>query len=136
MTRRPDWQVRLTTVVNARIGLPYEYGMTDCWCFAREAVEAVTGVVLMPDVDPPKGWLAAARVLIARGWSSIEDMMTELLGEPLDDPLDARAGDIISYEGGGEYHLAVCMGDEALAPQTIGLRVIGRASWRRAWKVG
>ena len=136
MTRLPDWQARLSSLANARRNVPYQYGMTDCWCFARAAVEATTGVVLLPGVESPKGWLAAAKAMMSRGWSDVEEMMTALLGEPLEDPLAARAGDIVSYEFGGEHHLAVSFGDEALSPQQVGLQVIRRASWRRAWRVG
>lgn len=136
LVRLPDWQTRLVRVANARRGKPYEYGLTDCWCFAREAVEATTGVVLLPGVESPKGWLAAAKAMMARGWSDVEEMMTALLGEPLGDPLASRPGDIVSYMVGGEFHLAVRVGDTALSPQRVGLQVIGRSSWRRAWKVG
>lgn len=136
MTRLPDWQARLSSVANARRNVAYQYGMTDCWCFARAAVEATTGVVLLPGIESPKGWLAAAKAMLSRGWSDVEDMMTALLGEPLGNPMSARAGDIVSYEFCGERHLAVCFGDEALSPQQTGLQVIGRSAWRCAWSVG
>lgn len=135
LVRLDGWQGRLGAVANERRSMPYRYGTTDCWCFARAAVEAVTGTTLLPDVEPPKGWLAAAKVMITRGWESVEDLMTETLGPPID-PKSSQPGDILSYEDVGELHLAVRVGDVALAPVDIGLKVIPPEKWRRGWKVG
>lgn len=135
LVRRADWSTRLAAVANERRALPYCYGTNDCACFARVAIEAMTGTLLLPEIDPPKGMVAAARVLIRRGWEDVGDMMVELLG-PAVDPAVSRIGDIVSYERGGELHLAVRFGDAALAPSLQGLIIIERADWLRAWAVG
>lgn len=135
MNRRDDWQPRLVSLANEWRNRPYVYGVTDCATFARAAVHAVTGVTLLPDLDRPKGWLAAAKTMIARGWLDVDQMATELLGEPFD-PAQSRGGDIVSFDEGEELHLAVRIGAEAMTPSATGLRLIEPNRWIRAWKVG
>ncbi len=135
LTRLPDWQERLHRCLNEKSSLPYRYGSNDCACLARSAVEAVTGVDVAPGVDMPKGWIAAAKLMISRGWNSVEDMATELLGDSVD-PSESRPGDIVSYEMGGDAHLAVRIGSTAVAPMLRGTEPIDPIAWRRCWKVG
>lgn len=136
LQRRPDWQERLAQVVNERRSLPYVYGSTDCFCFMRAAVEAVTGVLLLPDLELPRTWMAAAKTMLAHGWESIPDMGTALLGPALADPFATGPGDVVCYEQAGDLHLAVRVGDAALAPAAEGLMVVERGRWRLGWKVG
>jgi uncharacterized protein YfaT (DUF1175 family) len=134
LQRLPDWQVRLIGCLNARAAMPYRYGVNDCACFAFAAIEAVTGVDLAPH-PMPTGWLAAARVMILRGWETIEDMVAELVGEPVD-PAMSRPGDIVSYDEGGERHLAVRIGRSAVTPTPWGSATIEPDRWCRAWRIG
>jgi hypothetical protein len=135
LVRRPDWQPRLIELANQRRRMPYSYGKNDCWLFARAAVETMTGALLFPDMPSYGGWIAAARVMISRGWETIEDMATEMLGPPTD-PETSRPGDIVSYEAAGDLHLAVRIGDMAIAPMMHGTQPIAPHDWRRCWKVG
>jgi len=135
LKRLDGWEKRLVTLAGEWRTRPYSYGESDCGCFARVAIEALTGVTMLPGVEFPKGWLALAKFMIARGWSSVEDSMVELLGPPVE-ATASRRGDIVSYEEGGELHLAVRIGDVALTPSLSGLRVIEENQWLRAWKVG
>lgn len=135
LKRREGWEARLAALANAHRSTPYFYGRHDCWTFARAAVEAVTGAVMLPALEPYIGWLGAARVLISHGWASVEDMMIEALGTPCD-PAASRSGDVVSWEAGGERHLAVRIGDVAIAPAHEGAMVIEPARWQRAWRVG
>lgn len=131
----PDWERRLAAVVNANRATPYAYGSFDCAVFARMAVKAVTGVELLAGIDLPKGWIGAAKFMIARGWGDVEAMTEELLGASVA-PDMSRRGDIVSYSDGGELHLAVRVGDDAVAASPAGLVVVPRPHWRRAWLVG
>lgn len=99
------------------------------------AVAAVTGIELLAGIDPPKGWLGAARFMISRGWADVEEMAEDLLGQSVAADL-SRRGDIVSYADGGELHLAVRVGDQAVAASPTGLVVVPRVHWRRAWLVG
>jgi len=135
MQRLDDWEKRLIALANEWRTRPYVYGISDCGCFAQAAIEAVTGVALLSDVERPRGWLSAAKFMIAHGWDSVEDMATELLGAPVEPSLSGP-GDIVSFSEGGESHLAVRVGSVALSPSGKGLIVVAAGSWRRAWKVG
>ncbi len=134
MTRLDGWEERLVALANARRRAPYVYGSNDCWCFTRAAVLAITGETLLPEMDPPKTWFAAAKVMIAHRWESVEDLMTEMLGPPMTDPKASRTGDIVSFEVLGSSHLAVRFGDTALTPGPAGLEFVD--VWRCAWSVG
>ena len=135
MRRVEGWEAALAVVMNERRQKPYVYGSTDCWCLARAAVQAMTGETMLPDVEPPKGWLAAAKIMIAHGWESVEDLMTETLGPPIE-PNASRPGDIVSFVLVGEIHLAVRIGDVALTPGRDGLVPIVASAWRNAWRTG
>ena len=92
--------------------------------------------MILPEIEAPPGWLAAARVMIRRGWETVEDIMAEGLPGAEVAADCVRAGDIASYEDAGETHLAVRVGDAVLAPGPVGLIVVDRRRWRRGWKVG
>lgn len=134
MERLPDWEPRLIALANDWATRPYVYGVSDCACFAQAAIEAVTGVVLLEGTEKPRGMMGAARFMIARGWESVEDMATALLGAPLD-PRQSRRGDIVSFVE-QEPHLAVRVGDVALSPTAGGLVAVEPRHWHLMWKVG
>lgn len=134
LVRLDDWQARLGRHANSWRAVEYAYGLADCTRFAHGAVEAVTGVDILPGMVWPTGWMGAARFMIAKGWDSVEAPISELL--PAMEVAETRAGDIVSYQAGGELHLAVRVGDTALAPAAKGLMTVGRGQWARAWKVG
>lgn len=137
LTRLPDWKPRLARLVNDWRGLPYRYGETDCGCFMLAAVEAVTGVDLLPGVERPRHWIAAAKFFIARGWDDgVEDMMAALVGAGSEEVYGLLSGDVVSYEEGGDLHLAVRVGDTALTPSIVGLRSVPSERWRKAWRIG
>lgn len=134
LTRAADSSSRLIALVNDWRSRPYVYGVTDCWQFALAAVRCQTGVDLMPGVVWPRSLFGAVRIMIENGWENINDAMNALL--PSQSVEDARPGDVVSFERGGEHHMAVRVGDTALTPDLRGLMAIDRALWRRAWRVG
>lgn len=134
LERLPDWEKRLIDFANSWCVVEYEYGVTDCTRFAHGSVVAVTGKSLLPDMEWPTGWISAAKMMIAKGWESVESPVDELL--PRGEAEVSRRGDLVSYSAGGELHLAVRVGGAALAPAMKGLLVIDRKFWLRSWKVG
>lgn len=134
LVRLDDWEARLVHHVNSWRHVEYAYGLSDCTRFAHGAVEAVTGVDILPGMQWPTGWISAAKLMIAKGWDSIEQPIAELLPET--EVATARRGDIVSYLAASELHLAVRVGDLALAPASKGLFVVERGLWHRAWAVG
>lgn len=139
LKRLDDWRPRLIALGNAWRNRPYRYGESDCGCFMLAAVESVTGTDLLPGVKRPCSWIAAAKFFIERGWhNGVEDMMLELVGPPeLNGPEGARQGDVVSYEEGGDLHLAVLVGTSvALTPGLDGLRIVSPSLWRKSWRIG
>jgi len=133
--RRVDgWQSRLIALANGWRRRPFAYGVVDCGQFMLADVEAVTGALLMPGVVWPTGWLGVAKFMIANDWASVESVMDDLL--PPMEVSASRPGDVVSFERGGELHLAVRVGDGALSPGIDGLVHFPRQTWRRAWMVG
>ena len=134
LVRREDWEERLAALVNEWKHRRYSYGENDCGRFAQSAIAEITGVVLLEGMEWPRTWLGLAKFMIANGWESVEDTMNGLL-PPMPVP-NSRRGDIVSFEAGGELHLAVRVGSESVTPGIEGLVVIDPSRWLRAWKVG
>lgn len=132
--RLDGWQPRLIALANDWRRRPFSYGVVDCGQFMLADVEAVTGEQLMPGVVWPTGWLGIAKFMMANDWATVEAVMDDLL--PPMDVSESRRGDVVSFERGGELHLAVRVGDEALSPGIDGLVNFPRQTWRRAWMVG
>lgn len=134
--RFEDWPRRLDGFVRERRNMPYEYGVNDCACFVRAWVLTATGVDLMPaGITLPNSTMSAVKFLLARGHDDMEGLATELLGAPLSTPKLAQRGDIISFEGIGDKHLAVCIGVDAVTPGLNGLMRVLRQQWSQAWHI-
>lgn len=133
--RHPEWLQRLAGVVNRRNSEPYIYGVFDCAVFAREAILAVTGVTVLPGFDPPQGWIACAKFMIKHDLADMEEVAIAALGVA-GAAEDSQPGDIISWKGAGEWHLAVRVGDTALSPTGMGLQPIERPTWNLCWAIG
>ncbi len=134
LRRLEYWGPRLVALTNDWRRRPYAYGVTDCWQFMLAAVETQTGEALMPGVIWPTKLVPVIRIMIENGWESIEDAADDML--PSMSLKNSRPGDVVSFEEGGEMHVAVRVGDTALTPGPKGLVDFGRSAWRRAWKVG
>ena len=134
LQRLDGWEGRLGVLANAWRNRPFEYGVTDCGRFMLAAVVEITGTDLLPGVTWPRGWLGVAKWMIANDWEDVEAVMDDLL--PYVPVAESRRGDVVSFERGGELHLAVRVGDAALTPGIDGLVVSPSSAWRRAWQVG
>jgi len=132
--RLNDWRPRLIALVEDRRDRPYQYGETDCACFALDAIETITGVRHFDGVERPRNWIGAAKFMMSRGWSGIDEMMDSIL-EPVD-PKETVIGDLVAFRSNAELHLAVRAGDSALTPGDNGLMTIDRERWSLGWKIG
>lgn len=135
LRRLDDWRERLRLLVNQRRRMPYHYGTNDCWCFAQLSIAAVTGVTILAEIENPKTMMAAAKIMIANGWDTVEGVLTACLGPPIEARL-ASPGDILSFSMAGELHLALRIGTTALSPASEGLQEVSSEKWRYGWKVG
>lgn len=135
LTRRPDWPRRLDDFIRERRSRSYAYGRNDCGIWLLAWTQAATGVELLPGLVPPTSARAAARFLLARGHRDVEGLAFELLGAPLPSPRVAGRGDVVSFEGAGERHLAIVTGAVAATPGRDTLLWVPRSLWKRGWKI-
>lgn len=154
LRRLPDWPERLAALERRCAGLPFAWGVHDCFTWAADAVLAITGVDLLdglrgrwagrrqamrlladlqPDAQPPGGLVCVSRVVSQR------------LGEPLPSVLLAQRGDVVlvTKADGATPGLAVCLGAVVAGPGASGLVRVpllqaGEAPTRAlcAWGVG
>jgi len=99
--RHPDWLKRLNDVVAKHQALPAQYGVSDCYLIADDAVEAVTGNLMHGAAarryKTPAG---AGKQLRKRGFCSVRDAFAARFAEiPV---LMAQRGDIGVYDNNGE----------------------------------
>ena len=134
--RLPDWTKRLSELVNRKRNEPYRYGISDCWCFAAAAVHAVTGVTLLPEVVPPRSWMAAAKFLIKHDLEDVEELAIAALGILPGDPDHSKPGDLVVNMLGEEKHLAVRVDNSAITPVAGGLITVERPTWVAGFAIG
>lgn len=101
MTRVDDWPKRLAAVVAKHQALPSEYGLSDCYIIADDAVEAVTGKTMYgAAVRRYKTPTGAAKQLRKKGFATVRDAFAAKFSSiPV---VFAQRGDIGVVERDGE----------------------------------
>lgn len=136
LTRLDHWVARLEEEIATTRARDFEWGQNDCVCFAARVVKAVTGVVLVPRLEGSYDTRTGALARISdMGFSSLEELVTSFLGEPVP-PLAGRRGDIVQWD---EFALgAVDLGGEFIIAlnEDAGFSRIPLSSGIRAWRVG
>ena len=131
MTRFPDWQERLATLLDERRAMPFSWGTNDCCTLACDAVLAMTGH------DPAEGLRAhrsaqeAAEVLRAHG--GVLGLANDRLG-PAIVPALAQVGDVAMATLDGRDTLVICAGSGWVGPGADGLVWIEQAAASHAWR--
>lgn len=136
MTRRDDWVRRLDAVFASAASRPFAWGAHDCFTFAGEAVEAMTGKAIAFPRDYADG-KGARRVLRRLGFRSYAAAVTAHLGP--EKPVGfARRGDVVLAEIDGAESLCVVdlTGEAVLGPGPDGLIRLPLSAVRTAWSVG
>jgi hypothetical protein len=135
LARTEGWESRLAAAVDGARLRPYQLGAHDCFSFACEAVEAMTGVDLYTNWRGRYNSKTSALRLIAEegGFSSAFSRIFGVLPSGI---AMARRGDILEYRADGEQHLAVCVGDMAAALGEHGLLFIETCNCGHAWRIG
>jgi hypothetical protein len=138
LTRRIDWQQRLTALVIERLALPFAWGSNDCVTFAAEAV------YLMTDQDPMESWRGqwsnahqALRVLQQLGGLACA---VNAAGLQEVGPRMAQRGDLVllpapGRRGAVRYALGVCLGERVAGPGLLGLVMAPLGAGVKAWRV-
>lgn len=129
----PDWTHRLDALVQERLTAPFAWGRHDCGIWAADVVQALTGVDALQEARATRGTAWAARRLLQRRGGVDGGMARAGLSSiPL---VHACRGDLVLIEQGRWPVLAVCIGEDALAPGEQGLEVVTMDRAVGAWRV-
>lgn len=137
MQRVDNWKAALTQHLQALKTQPFEWGSNDCCLSAFKAVEIITGKNLVEKYQGRYSTeLGSKRILAKYGHSTIKEATTELLGEPLEFPLMASAGDIaLLRDVNASLALGVVFGHGIYSVGKDGLVVLPITSAEAAWRV-
>ncbi|MDO9639695.1 MAG: hypothetical protein Q7J44_14235 [Pseudotabrizicola sp.] len=135
MTRRPDWQARLTGYLIGCARAPYQLGQHDCALFAAGAVEAVTGS------DPAYAWRGRYATK-AEGFRALkraghtDHIAATAAALPEIDPVFAAPGDIacVADPQAGGLVLGVVQGELIYVLREDGLGLLPHAAMQRAFR--
>jgi hypothetical protein len=107
MTRHADWEERLNDVVAKHQAMPGEWGKSDCWIMAMDAIEAVTGERILPHLQSYSTEAEGYKVFRKAGFrETVEEALAEALGEPIS-PALAQRGDVGVIERGSSVSCGV-----------------------------
>jgi hypothetical protein len=70
--RVKGWEKALKAVITKHQALPSQYGVSDCYLICDDAVEAITGSRMFPDVSYTTEQ-GAAKQLLLHGFKTVED---------------------------------------------------------------
>lgn len=133
MIRREDWPERLIEAIGTHAGLPFEWGISDCFLLPMDCVLAMT------DTDPwweERGYTSAAgaaKRLRRHGFASVADAFAAKFEEI--PPTLAGRGDIGVIETPDGLAGVVFMDTGAIGKAEAGVRRVARSLVVRAFKV-
>lgn len=105
--RHLEWERRLNAVVAHHQACPAKWGVSDCWLMAMDAVEAVTGVRILPHLQKYSTEAEGYKVFRKAGFKeSVEEALIAALGAPIS-PLAAMRGDVGVIERNGAISCGV-----------------------------
>ncbi|MDQ0082949.1 hypothetical protein J2W35_003308 [Variovorax boronicumulans] len=130
--RLKDWQQRFSDFGKARASMPFAWGSNDCCTFAAAAVEAISGVNPMADVERYSTEVGALRRIAEAG--DLKALAAAHLGEPVSQLL-AGVGDVVLVMNEGREMLGICNGVNVMAPGEFGMVALGMDAALAAWKI-
>lgn len=134
--RIEGWDKRLYEVIEDARGRPFKLGEHDCFTFACQSVEAMTGenpwyhfAGYVEDRD-------VARIISQYG--SIEDAADTIFGVHNRVPIKvAHRGDVCLYHAPkGEKAFGICLGTKAAYLTDVGLVFVPTLDCILAWRIG
>lgn len=134
-----DWQDRFRALIDHYHSVPWEWGKTDCACFARDTIGALTGRCVGADwIGDYFSQYTAAAALLRRGHDGLESALAAELaaaGFPEIAPERAVCGDIGLTPDGAAVVVRLPNG-------FAGRRMVGgvpffmKSPATRAWQIG
>lgn len=73
MKRVKGWEKQHKLVIEKHLGLPSQYGISDCYLIADDNVLAITGERMYPDAIGYTNEIGAAKMLLQHGFKTVED---------------------------------------------------------------
>jgi hypothetical protein len=137
MTRHPDWPTLLAAHLTSVTLLPFAWVHNDCCTFAAGAVQAITGNDAMAALRGKYTCQAGAARLIATA-GSLQALVSQYLGAPLDAPALAQRGDVVLFEMTdpcGPQALGICVGAQIAAPGPHGMVLLPSNAAVAAWRI-
>lgn len=132
--RLHDWQTRFAEFARARRSQPFEWGGNDCFLFAMDCAQEITGEDPCPHLRGlHASALQASRELRKRG--GMAAVATSVFGEPVA-PLMANVGDVVLVDMDGREAFGICNGTSVIGPGPKGLASCGMGFAKAAWRVG
>ena len=135
MPRIPHWERHLASALYTARTTPFAWGRHDCATWAFELRTELTG-----GPDTAARWrgryntgYGAALIMRRLGWSSLEEMGRDLLGEPLSTPLLAQRGDMLF--GGEPPAFGICAGRAGVFLSPEGLTEVPLSACHLAWRI-
>lgn len=105
--RHSDWENRLNDVVAKHQAMPGEWGKSDCWIMTLDAMEAVKGEAILPELRGYKTEAAGYKLFRKHGYKeTVEEALVVVLGDPIS-PLMAQRGDVGVIERDGSISCGV-----------------------------
>lgn len=133
LVRLHDWQLRLESFARERQEMPFQWGRNDCALFAADAVQALTGERLLPNMRGYSNVRDALRLIDAAG--GLRSIACHALGGFVL-PAYARVGDVVLVKDGKREALGMCNGGSVIGPGPAGMVAIGMDAALAAWRVG
>lgn len=133
MKRTKGWEKRLTATVMKHRDLPSEYGISDCYLIADDAVEALTGERMFSGVTYTSE-LGAAKELLSRGFETVEDAFASKFEQVA--PSLAQRGDIGVVQSGNEICGGVFTATGFMTRNLSGIQFFNASEVKAAFKVG
>jgi len=145
--RLPDWQSRLSAVLKAHAGQPFEWGVNDCCLFVCDCLVAVAGIDPAAEFRGRYADESRARALVlAYCGGDIErlcETMAERHGFLEIAPVYAQRGDFGLYRSPAlGPTLGICAGALFLFvglhgyAGTVGMLPVASGEISRAWRIG
>lgn len=131
--RQPNWERRLTAVVQKHMDMPASWGTSDCYQFPDDAVEALTGERMHRASFGYSTEAGAAKKLRKRGFANVGEAFAARFPEI--SPSLAQRGDIGVIEREGRVYGGVFTSLGFMARGERTLEPVATSEVTRAWRV-
>ncbi len=139
MKRCADWTTRMYEAINEQRYHTFTWGRSDCFLFAANIVQAITGEDLAKDIrgkyESPKEAHRLLKEYSGGGVAEALGRLAEELGCTEIAPLMAQRGDVVIVETELGDTTTICVGENVMSFTTTGLGIYPLSKAKRAWRI-